>query len=105
MVIEENVNQPANSIHEVVPEWRPFCTRWAGAANQFGREYQAAMSTQGVVSAVFEIPYDSETVQITPKHRVRIGTRILNITSAFDFDERHEKIVLGCSEAKPTTAE
>ena len=89
---------------EVLPEFdRVFCRRIGGKVYELGREYQAAMTTQAILVSVYEIPYDEKTKDITPRMRVRIdGCRYLNIASVVDYEDRHEKIILGLTESVET---
>ena len=100
LVIEQIVDAAANTAGEVLPEVdRVICRRMAAKSTELGREYQAAMTTQSVLNSVYEVPYDDVTCTLTPRMRVRIGTRTLNIASVVDFEDRHEKIVLGLTES------
>lgn len=91
--------QPLDS-GEVLPDFDSvYCRRLGGKVLELGREYQAAMTTQAILQSVYEIPYDEVTKCITSRMRVRIdGERILNIASVIDYEDRHEKIILGLTE-------
>jgi SPP1 family predicted phage head-tail adaptor len=103
LVIESAINGDADSTGQVLPEWSEFTRRFGGKARESGDEYQAAMTTQAILDSVYILPYDDKTKRITPRMRVKIGDRILNITSVSDPGDMHEKIVIGCSESVPVT--
>jgi head-tail adaptor len=98
VVIEEATDGTANAAGEVLPEWSTYCERFAKKAHESGREFQAAMTTQAILVAVYELPYDEKTKAITPRMRMKIGTRVFGITSVSDLDDAHEKIILGLIE-------
>lgn len=100
MTIEHVKDADPNTVQEVLPEFdKVYCVRIGGKVLELGREYQAAMTTQAILTSVYEIPYDEKTKCITPRMRVRIDDRHLNIASVVDYEDRHEKIILGLTES------
>jgi SPP1 family predicted phage head-tail adaptor len=59
-----------------------------------GREFIAAKTMQPELDSMLELPFDSVTSQITPRDRVLMNGRILNVAAAYDPTNNREKIVL-----------
>lgn len=79
----------------VTHSWAKKCYCWAAIETPSGREAILSGQPQGVLSHVVRIRYKSD---ITPKMRVKWGTRVLNIGSAIDPNQRHEELQLVCTE-------
>lgn len=94
ITVQRMTDATANDIGEVLPKATTLCERWAACKPTMGREFQAAMATQPLLNAIYELPYDPETATITPKDRVLIDSRILNLAAVFNEGENNEKIIL-----------
>lgn len=82
------------AIGEVLPTWSTRCQRWAGSKPKSGKEFMAAMTINPMLNAIMEFPYDSVTSQITPRDRVIMDGRTLNIAAAYREDENREKMIV-----------
>ncbi len=76
--------------------WTTFATAWAAVEPLSGREYFQAQQAQAAVTHKVTMRYLSG---VTPRMRVKHGSRLLTIVSAIDTDERHRELVLMCEEA------
>ena len=94
ITVQRMTDADANDIGEVLPEASVLCERWAAAKPTHSREYQVAMTTQPLLYGVYELPYDPETATITPKDRVLLDGRLLNLAGAINEGENNEKILL-----------
>lgn len=64
-----------------------------------GREFELAMQRTPELTHLVTIAYRTG---VTAKHRLKYGARILAIHAVIDPTERHEQLVLHCSEVSPT---
>lgn len=85
---------------EGIPQesWTTVATIWATVADISGREYFQAQAVQSEATTRIKIRYRTG---ITPSVRVLYGSRIFNILSVIDKDERHRIIELICKEVIP----
>ena len=79
--------------------------RWAQIMTRGGREFFRGQQVQANVSHRLTLPTapgDPLLTQIdgglSSAMRVRLGSRVLDVTAAFDVDERHTEIELQCVE-------
>lgn len=94
ITVQRMTDADANDIGEVLPESSVLCERWAACKPTHSKEYQVAMTTQPLLYGVYELPYDPETATITPKDRVLLDGRTLNLAGAINEGENNEKILL-----------
>ncbi len=94
LTIERATDATANSTGEVLPEFSVLCKRFASVKPTNGREFTAAMTVQPMLQSILELPYDSVTSTITPRDRVVMGERTLNIGAVFNENQNNEKIIL-----------
>ena len=94
ITVQRMTDADANDIGEVLPEASVLCEQWAAAKPTYTKEYQVAMTTQPLLYGVYELPYDPETATITPKDRVLLDGRLLNLAGAINEGENNEKILL-----------
>lgn len=77
--------------------WSPYLERYGEAINQSGREFQSIAQRHAEVAAVYRIRY---TPGLSPAtHRVKVGTRPMDLIAVIDVGERHEETQLVCVEA------
>ena len=88
-----------DDIGNSIEAWADFAEVWASAKSLSGREYWAAAQTQSEKSVIFEIRYREGIHSIDM--RVLYGSRVLDILSAIDPDERKRVIILTCKEPDP----
>lgn len=78
--------------------WQDVATIWASIEPIQGREYVLLQNTQSELTTRIRIRYRPE---ITPAMRVLYGTRVFNIQSVIDPEERHIELQLLCKEVIP----
>lgn len=98
VVVEDEKILPDPTTHEAIRSYHTYCERWAEELITSGREFVAAFQVQPILQGILKLPYDDRTKGITPKMRLRIGTRVLNFAGVWDEGGAHEKIVLWCVE-------
>lgn len=96
-VTVEAVTQTVAANGETVDSWATFAVRWAGVepVDTSGRQYGQAAAIQADVTHRVEMRY---LAGVTPKHRIKIGTRVLEIASVANVEERERMTVLMCKE-------
>lgn len=72
-----------------------FAERWANLDPGPGREYALAAQIMADVSMVVECRYVAD---VTPKHRVKIGARVLEIAFCENVNEANRVTRLYCKE-------
>lgn len=75
--------------------WQDVATVWASVEPIQGREYIQLQNTQSELTTRVRIRYRQG---ITPAIRVLYGTRVFDIQSVIDFEERHIELQLMCIE-------
>ena len=80
---------------ELISTWTTFATVWAEITPLTGREYWSARQINAETTGKIRTRYISG---LTPKMRVKFGTRIFNITGLSNIEERNEEIVIYYSE-------
>jgi SPP1 family predicted phage head-tail adaptor len=80
----------------VIESWSAYATSQASIEPISGREYFAAQSTQADVTHRIRIRYLSG---ITPKMRVNYSSRIFDILSVININERNRELQLMCRES------
>jgi head-tail adaptor len=75
-------------------------TLWGAFTTKGGSEIQTQNQAQGVVHHTIEFPYSSTADSIIPKWRLKLGSRLLNITSAVNVNEGDEVIRVEATEKK-----
>lgn len=85
-------------------EWVLFREPWAKIRPVAGGEANTNEQLQQQTTHVMEIRFDKDRV-ITSEMRVRYGSRLFEITKAWDADERGEMQMLECVEVVPTGGE
>lgn len=84
-----------NDVGEPNETWVAVATVWASVEPLQGREYWAQQQIQSEVSIRLRIRYRSG---LTTKMRVVYGSKIFDIKSIIDPQEKHEELQLMCSE-------
>ena len=82
----------------IAEAWTPFAQVWAKVQGLRGRELFAAQQVQATTTHKVTIRYCRG---LTSKHRMLIGqdeSRVLNIESVVDVDEKHVTHELMCTE-------
>lgn len=95
------VQQPTetvNTAHEVELAWEDYATRWARLAPSSGTEFQGAMQQIPMLQVLMRMRSDNATRAITPRMRIMVGSRVLNIAAVFDETNERREIVVMCVE-------
>lgn len=79
------------------PTWTALGTVWASVEPLSGREYFAAAQMQSEINARVTLRPISG-VTITPKDRVKFGTRYFDVQSVINLEERGRELQLLCVE-------
>lgn len=75
--------------------WTTYTTRWGSMEPLSGRELYQAQDVNPDVTHHARFRY---VPGLTPKMRCRIGTRLFNIESAINIEERNREHVVVCKE-------
>jgi len=94
IVIERNTNTTPDSNGQVKPNWETLFTRYAYIRPLKGREYEQAHQMKSIETHEIGLRY----VDITPRDRFRYGTRIFNIESVLNIDEKDRELICRCKE-------
>lgn len=79
--------------------WQTIATNvWGSFSTRGGSEGRAFDQVQADVSHIIEIPY-RPSLTILPKWRLVSGSRVFNISAAYDVDEAHHTIRVHATEA------
>lgn len=84
-----------NSLGETVPTFVDQDRVWAEVMPLSGRELLAARQTTGEVTHQVTIRWRDG---LTPTHRIRFGTRIFEILSVINVEERNREMRVLCKE-------
>lgn len=80
---------------EVTLTWTPFATVWGAVEPLSGREYWQAQQTASETSIRVRVRY---LAGVVPTMRVLYGSRVFEILSIVDQEERHRELQLMCRE-------
>ena len=78
--------------------WATFITRYASIVPLNGNEYFTAQQLNVDISVRIRLRYDTLAATITSKHRVLWGSRIYDILTVINRQERNKEIILMCQE-------
>jgi SPP1 family predicted phage head-tail adaptor len=92
----EQVTETQDIDGSVIETWTTFATAQASIEPVSGREYFAAQSTQAEVTHRIRLRYLSG---VTPKMRVNYNSRIFDILSVININERNRELQLMCRES------
>lgn len=73
-------------------------TTWASVEPISGREYFNASGERAEVTHKIEVQACSELADLKPKDRAVFGSRVFNIKSVINIEERGRKLQLMCTE-------
>lgn len=77
------------------PSWTLVATVWGSLSPMSGQENWQANQVRPDVTHTIRIRHYAD---LTPRHRLRIGTRIFGVESILDTDNRHRELVVNCRE-------
>lgn len=95
LVIQSRTEAP-DSIGHMVSTWSEFATVYGSVEPLIGREYLAAQQVQSEVSHKLRIRWLNGA---TTKMRVLFGSRVFDINSVLNVEERGREMLLMCKEA------
>ena len=95
VIIQENTPS-RDGYGAEVESWSDFATIWAAIEPIRGREFWESQQINAEVTARITIRYLSV---VTPKMRVKYGTRIFGIISVINPEERNRELQLMVKEA------
>ena len=98
----QQATESTNDVHEVELTWGTYAKRWAKLAPSSGMEFHAALQTVPMLQAIVRMRSDELTRAITPKMRLLVGTRTLNIAAIYDETNERREVVLWCVEEVAT---
>jgi len=84
-----------NDVGETVSSWETVKTRWASIIPLTGREYMLAVFAQADISHTIQMRYFPD---IDQSYRLKYGTRIFEIASVLNLNERNKTLHLQCKE-------
>ena len=96
-IIIEKPTETTSDTGDVIQSWADFATVWAEVTPLKGREYWASKQTTSEITGKIRIRYLDG---ITPKMRVKFGSRIFNIEAVLNPDEKKIETILLVSEQK-----
>lgn len=96
VIIQQQVTA-TNGYMEQIVTWSTLATVWADVRAVTGAERTigTAQQVQSALTDQVEIRYRSD---VTPKQRLKIGARILDIETVGDPDGRKRRLILACRE-------
>lgn len=80
--------------------WETYATRFSSIQTKGGREFWKVDKVDADVNFLIRVQHDKRTAEITPRMRIRLGKRTINIAAVYDVDEMHEVIEMQCKEPK-----
>jgi SPP1 family predicted phage head-tail adaptor len=84
-----------NDLGEDTTTWPEAGTFWAAVNPLSGNELFRAKQVNAEVTHEIEMRW---TPLVTPANRIKFGTRIFEILSAINVEERNKKLLLSCKE-------
>lgn len=78
-------------------EWIKIASRWARIEQQSGTETTDNNQVKAKVSTTITIRYMKE---LNEKHRIKYKEKLYEINSVIDYDSRHYKTIINCTELK-----
>lgn len=91
----EQATESRDSSGGVISTWGTYATVWASVSPLIGREYIAAKTVSASVTHKIRMRY---LAGMTPKMRIAWDSRLFDIESILDVDERHAELVIMATE-------
>jgi len=95
-ILVEKVTETQDAYGDIVETWSTYYGSYAEVQPLNGKEYFDSQSVQADVTIKFRIRY---LQGIIPKMRVSYNSRLFDIESVIDVDERHKETILMCKES------
>jgi SPP1 family predicted phage head-tail adaptor len=87
----QTASESADTLGEMTKSWSTVATVWAALWPLRGAEREEAGQIKAQVSHRMRLRYNAT---LTGKHRLLLGTRVFNIGSVINFDERRHELEL-----------
>jgi SPP1 family predicted phage head-tail adaptor len=97
LITIEQVAETQDTDGSAIETWSTFAAVQASIEPISGREYFAAQSTQADVTHRISLRYLDGVI---PKMRVKYGSRLFDILSAINVNERNRELQLMCRESQ-----
>lgn len=94
----EEAVQATDSVGDTVSSWVPIATVWASLEPLRGEEAQQAQQAIATVTHRLRFRWSVQLDALTPKHRARYGSRVLDIRSVSDIGGMHREIEVMATE-------
>lgn len=94
----KRLTQAQDAYKDVIPTWVTVGTYWAKIEPASGGEKVVASQLRADVSHKVTMGYQGAATVIVPTMRIHLGSRIFNIVSVLDDEERHITLTLYCIE-------
>lgn len=82
------------------PEYEDWRAVWAAIEPITGNEYWLSNQVSAEVTHRIRMWADGLQNQLTTEHRIRFGSRTFDVSSIIDVGERHEELILMCTEQR-----
>jgi SPP1 family predicted phage head-tail adaptor len=95
------IEQPTNVVgdyNDPQLSWATYITRWSELDTGSGREFVRAQQVIPELTAVVRMRSDTGTRAITPRMRIRYGSRYLQIAGVSDDGELRQEVVIWTTE-------
>jgi SPP1 family predicted phage head-tail adaptor len=92
----EETTETQDADGSVIENWSAFATVQSSIEPISGREYFAAQTTQADMTHRINLRY---VAGVKPKMRVKFGSRIFDILSVINVNERNRELQLMCRES------
>jgi head-tail adaptor len=91
--LSANVNSAGQLDESTASNWSTFCSRWCGLITRGSREFFRGIEVAADITHQVTMRSDPQSRSFTPKQRLKLGDRILQIASPpLDVDERNEQV-------------
>lgn len=94
-LVIQQATETRDNFGQAQPSWTTFAERYAEVLPQSGREFLAARTLTPELTHLVRL---RGVAGITPKMRVLLGTRVLDILAAVPVEERPRELLLTCRE-------
>lgn len=93
--IQANVGTAVDARGQPVPDWKVQATRWMRVQDNGGRELWRARQLNPMVTCLVELrPWKD----LSPKHRLIVGGRTLNVDHILKGERRGDFWLVACTE-------
>ena len=94
----QTVSEASGAQGGIIDTWSTSFTRWASIRPLTGDERFVSEQEHGQLSHEIRMRHDENTSTVTNKHRFLFGSRIFDIQSYKNIQERDKEIIFTCLE-------